>query len=113
MITSTGVPVNVSPQAATRVTALGLDADMHRMIDHVRNTVPELSRIEVVLYERDEPGEPPGIGVEAYAPFEQFEQFDSTAQTRKRLGEWLVAEFPSQTLEHLTIDYLPETPAAG
>jgi hypothetical protein len=27
-----------------------------------------------------------------------------------KIGEWLVAEFPSRTLEHLTIDYLPEMP---
>ncbi len=80
------------------------------MIDHLRQSIPELTRIEVAIYERDEPGEEPGVAVEAYTPFELF---DSTAQTRKSIGEWLVAEFPSKTLVHLTIDYLPEMPDAG
>src|SRR5579859_797995 len=105
MITSATVPVRVTPEAVARVTSLGLEAEMRRMIDYAREHLPELTRIEVVLYERDEIGEPPGVAIEVYTPFDSF---DTTARTRGRIGEWLVSEFTPQVLQHLLIDYLPE-----
>ena len=51
----------------------------------------QLTRIEVVLYERDEVGEPPGVAIELYTPFDSF---DPSARTRGKIGEWLVSEFP-------------------
>src|SRR5439155_22425898 len=110
MITSAAVPVRVTPEAAARVAGLGLQGEMRRMIDYARQHVPEPTRIEVVLYERDEVGEQPGVAVEVYTPFDSF---DPAARTRGKIGEWLVSEFPPQVLEHLLIDHLPEAPNAG
>jgi hypothetical protein len=110
MITSATVPVRVTPDAAARVADLGLEDPMRRMIDYARQLLPEATRIEVVLYERDEAGEPPGVAIEVYTPFHSF---DPTARTRGKIGDWLVSEFPPQVLEHLLIDHLPEGPNAG
>jgi hypothetical protein len=109
MIASASVPISVSPQARARIAALGLQTALQRMIDYMRQNVLELTRIEVVLYDRDESGEEPGVAVEAYVPFESF---DASGQTRARTGEWLVSEFSPAVLEHVTIDYLPEAPDA-
>jgi hypothetical protein len=110
MITSPTVPVRITPEAAARVAGLRLEVEMRRMIDYARQHLPELTRIEVVLYDRDEPGEPPGVAIELYTPFDLF---DPTARTRGKIGEWLVREFSPEVLEHLLIDYLPEGPDAG
>jgi len=110
MIPSLTVPVRVTPEAAARVADLGLEGAMRRMIDYARQHLPEATRIEVVLYERDEAGEPPGVAIEVYTPFPSF---DPAARTHGQIGEWLVSEFPPQVLEHLLIDHLPEAPDAG
>jgi hypothetical protein len=110
MITSATVPIGVTPEAAARVADLGLEREMRQMIEYARQHLPEPTRIEVVLYERDEVGEPPGVAIEVYTPFESF---DPTARMRAKIGEWLVSEFPPQVREHLLIDHLPEAPNAG
>jgi hypothetical protein len=110
MTTAVTASVTVTPQAAARIAALGLQAEMQRMIDYARQNLPEFTRIEVVQYDRDELDDEPGLAVDVYCAFESF---DPSARTRGRLGEWLVAEFPPEVLEHLLIDYLPEAPDAG
>jgi hypothetical protein len=110
MITSATVPERVTPEAAARVADLGLEGQLRRMIDYARQHLPEATRIEVVLYERDEVAEPPGIAIEVYTPFHCF---DPTARTRGKIGEGLVSEFPPQVLEHVLIDHLPEAADAG
>jgi hypothetical protein len=110
MTTSMTVPVTVTSQAAARIAALSLEAALHRMIEYIRQNLSELTRIEVVQYERDELGDKPGLAVDVYCPFESY---DPSARIRGKLGEWLVSKFPAEVLEHLTIDYLPEAPNAG
>jgi hypothetical protein len=91
MVASATAPVRITPEAAARVAGLGLEAEMRRMIDFARQHLPETTRIEVVLYERDEAGEPPDVAVEGYTPFDSF---DPAARPRGKFGEWLVSEFP-------------------
>jgi hypothetical protein len=105
MTTSTSVPVTVSSQASARIAKLGLQAEMNRMIDHARQNLPDITRIEVVLYDRDEPDDEAGLAIEVYCPFERF---DPTARIRGKIGEWLVTQFSPEILEHLMMDYLPE-----
>jgi hypothetical protein len=110
MFTSATVPVRVTPEAAARVASLRLEVEMRRMIDYAREHLPEPTRIEVVHYERDEIGEPPGVAIEVYTAFDSF---NPTARMRGKIGERLVSEFAPHVLEHLLIDYLPEAPDAG
>ncbi len=108
MITFATVPLRVTPEAAARVADLRLERELQRMVEYACQHLGP-ARIEVMLYERDETGEPPGIAIEVYTPFDTF---DPAARTRGRIGEWLVSEFPPQVREHLLIDYLPEAPDA-
>jgi hypothetical protein len=94
MVTSATVPVRVMPEAAARVADLGLEGALRRMLDYARQHLPEPTRIEVVLYDRDEAGEPPGVAIEVYTPFHSF---DPTARMRAMIGEWLVSEFPPRS----------------
>jgi hypothetical protein len=110
MITTSAAPVTITAQAKARIAALGLEAALDRMIKYARQSLPEVGRIEVVLYERDEPGDDPGLAVELHIPFASF---DPSKRTRAQIGEWLVSEFPPDVLQHLLIDYLPEAPDAG
>jgi hypothetical protein len=63
MTTSATVPVTVTPEAAARIAQLGFQAEVGRMIDYARQHLPEVERIEVVLYDRYEIGDEPGITV--------------------------------------------------
>jgi hypothetical protein len=43
----TTIPVTVTPEAAARVAELGMQAELERMIEHTRQSVPGLRSIEV------------------------------------------------------------------
>ena len=55
--------VHVTPPAAERIDRLGLQAEMRRMIEYAQHSLPEITRIQVVLYDRDELDEEPGLAV--------------------------------------------------
>ena len=80
------------------------------MIEYAQHSLPEITRIQVVLYDRDELDEEPGLAIEVFIPFQSF---DAAGSTREKISEWLVSQFSPEVLEHLTIDYLPEAPDAG
>ncbi len=48
-MTTTTVPIHVTPEAAARVAELGMQAELDRMLEHTRQTVPGLRSIEVQL----------------------------------------------------------------
>jgi hypothetical protein len=109
MTTSATVPLTVAPEAATRIAALGLQAAVERMIDRARRSLPELERIEVLLYDRYEAGDEPGIAIETYSR----RPFDPSERPDQDLIRWTVTEFPPEVLQHVLIDYHPGAPHAG
>ncbi len=48
-MSTTTIPVTVTPEAAERVAELGMQAELERMLEHTRQTVPGLRSIEVQL----------------------------------------------------------------
>src|SRR5438067_8098528 len=109
MTTSATIPVTVNPDAAARIAELGFRAEMDRLIDHARQHLPEVERIEVVLNERYDTGGEPGVTVAAYSrrPFHQAEPI------AWELGRWAVRNFPPEVLEHLHLSYHPGTDHAA
>jgi hypothetical protein len=103
------MPVTMTPEASARIARLGLQAAVGRMIDYAREHVPALDRIEVVLFDRYELGDEPGLAVEAYSrrPFELADRTD------RDLDRWMVTEFPPEILEHVLLSYRPGTSHAG
>jgi hypothetical protein len=109
MITSPTIPVTVTPEAAARVAKLGFQAEVDRMIDYARLQLPEVERIEVVLYDRHDDGDEPGLAVDIYSrhPFNPDEHISS------QVSRWAVREFPPEVLWHLIMCYYPGEPHVG
>jgi len=105
----TSVPVAVTPEASVRIAELGLQAAVDRMVDYARQHFPELERIEIVLHERFELGDQPGLAVDACSR----RPFDPADPTDRELDRWMVREFPPRVLEHLILCYRPGVPHAG
>ncbi len=94
------VPVTITPEAAARVAELGMQAELERMLEHTRQTVAGLQRIEVTLtspYDYDRPS--PGIDIKAYTdrPFVEGDR------TWGEWGRWKVTTFPSEVCEHFVL----------
>lgn len=64
---STSVPVTIRPNAADRISELGMQTELQQMIEHARQVVPDLAAIEVELAERYDLGGEPGVSIIAYS----------------------------------------------
>jgi hypothetical protein len=109
MITSATVPVSITPQAEARLAELGMHAEMERMIEHAREVLPEVARIEVVLNDRYDLGGEPGVVAEVYGK----EPCPANDGTFWKLAERMVSSFTPQVLEHLHVSYHPGAVHAG
>ncbi len=109
MTTSATVPVTVTAEAAARLAELGLKAAVDQMIDFACQNLPEPVRIEVVLYDRYELGDEPGLAIDVYSK----RPFDAADRPMQFLDRWLVTAFPPEVLQHVLIDYHPGDPHAG
>ena|ERR1043166_3780485 len=54
MATTTAIPLSISPEATARVRQLGMEREFEMMLEHTRQTVPSLRRIEVIEYDDPE-----------------------------------------------------------
>jgi hypothetical protein len=93
------VPVTITPEAAARVAELGMQAELERMIEHARQSIPGLRRVEVIQFERYDLGGEPGVSLEAYSDqpleVEQKAWWDWVG--------WEVTTFPPEVCEHLSL----------
>jgi hypothetical protein len=108
MTTSATVPGTVTPEAAARIAALRFQAYIERMIAYARQNLPELERIEVVLYDRYDLGDEPGLAVDVYGT-RPFDPADPTWD----VSRWMVTEFPPEVLRHVIMDHHPGAPVAS
>lgn len=93
------VPVTITPEAAARVAELGMQAELERMIEHTRQTVAGLQRIEVTLTPPYDERPSPGVNIEAYTdrPFVEGDR------TWGQWGRWKVTTFPPEVCEHFVL----------
>jgi hypothetical protein len=103
MTTTTVPPVTVTPDAAARLAELGLETEVDQILEHARQVLPELARIEVVRIDRYDMGGEPGIAVEAYG--KNYSSPD--AGIFWKLADWMATTFPPAVLEHVSVDYHP------
>jgi hypothetical protein len=98
MSAATTVPVTITPEAAARLAKLGLQAQLEQMVEHTRQTVPDLTRIDITYLDPYGTGMEPGIGIEAMIkrPFYPEDRIE------EKWGRWAIEKFPPQVLEHLT-----------
>src|SRR5262245_19882671 len=90
------VPMKITPEAETRLVELGLQAELKQMLEHVRQVVPQLRRIEVELVERYDTGGEPGVGVRAWCglPWQEVNKIWWP------LVRWEGTTFPPEVLQH-------------
>jgi hypothetical protein len=99
MSTATTVPVSITPVAAARVAELGMQAELDRMLEHTRQTVAGLLRIEVVLAPPYDTGDEDGITIEAF----KKEPYDPSDRTQWDWGTWLVDNFHPDVWRHFAM----------
>jgi hypothetical protein len=109
MMTSATVPVIVTDEAAARIAEMGFDSHVQRMIEHARQNLPDLEHIDVVLYDRYELGDKPGLAIDVYSR----RAYDRLSGDERRLIRWMVTEFPPEVLQHIIMDYHPGDGHAG
>jgi hypothetical protein len=61
----TTVPITIMPEAAQRVTLLGMQTEFDRMLEYTRQRVPGLRSVEVQLALPYDTGEEPTVVIEA------------------------------------------------
>ncbi len=95
------IPVTVEPEAAARIAELGFQEQVDRMIEHARQTLPMIRRIDVVMnYRYDDPS-PDGVCIDVYSDH----PFDPNGQLTTALARWSVESFPPDVLAHLHLSY--------
>src|SRR4051794_24902193 len=109
MTESVEVPVVVTPEAATRIAELGMQAELERMLEHARQTIPGLQRLEVERAERYDLGEEPGVAIDAYTA----QSWVAGAQTSGNWREWMINTFPPRVCEHFAFTILHRNSHAG
>ncbi len=110
MSAPTTIPVMVEPEAAERVAELGLQAEFARMLEHARQTIPGLRRIDVALVPAYDTGDDPGIFMDAVRDASFFAENDPI---RHRWREWVLSAFPPDVHRHFTLWDAYESNHAG
>jgi hypothetical protein len=103
------IPITVEPEAAARIAELGFQEHMDRMIEHAMQTLPQISRIEVVMNYRYDEDTPDGVWVEvhSYRPYNPEERIGWDLTARK------VHLFPPEVLQYLNMSFYPGNGNAG
>jgi hypothetical protein len=108
MSASTTIPVTVTPEAADRVAELGMQAELERMIEHARQTLPGLHRLDVILEPPYDTGPTPYLTVKA-----QVERNADYRRTKTAWEDWFIVQFPPEVREHITLMFLEAPRHAG
>jgi hypothetical protein len=109
MTISVTVPVMPTPEAAARIAELRLESEVERMIRHACSALPELQRVEVNLYDRQELGGDPGISIDLY----DQRSYDRLSGEERNLIRWMISEFAPRVLQSIIFDYHPGNGHAG
>jgi len=100
MTTTKAVPITVTPDAAGRIQELGRQREFEQMVEHIRQTVPDLQRLEVQLdNDRSDPTVEPVVVLWAWRP-------DTCAVDRTIQEEWFrwsLRTFPVTVRWQLTL----------
>src|SRR4051794_24974808 len=79
-------PVTVSPEAAARVAELGLQREFEQIVEHTRQTIPGLRRLEVTLAPAHDTGDDPASSSMPSCPGPN--PFSTRHSTAGAIGSW-------------------------
>src|SRR5438067_8620932 len=95
----TTIPVAITPEAAARVAELGMQAELERMLEHTRRTVPGLRSIEVQLALPYDTGDESSIVIEATMDDPRL----AHDPTDTEWGKWKVRTFPPEVCQYFVM----------
>jgi hypothetical protein len=98
-MTAGTIPVTVTPQAAARVAALGMDAELQRMLEHTRRVVPGLRSIEVREALPYDTGDETTVVIDAIRDNPHLPD----DPTERAWGDWQCATFPPEVCQHFVL----------
>ena len=96
-------PVTISPEATARVAELGLQREFEQILEHTRQSIPGLRRIEVTLAPAHDTGDDPRIILDAFLSDRDSPQNPVTNRWR----DWVLATCSPDVWRHfmlLTVD---------
>jgi hypothetical protein len=100
MGTTLTVPVTITPEAAARVSQIGINAELERMLEYTCQTVTGLRRLDVVLEQPHDTGDEPFLTIEATRDVSFRTTNDAT---REQWGAWKVQTFPPEVGRHISL----------
>lgn len=100
MTTANSVPVTIDPEAAELVAELGMQAELDRMLEHARQAIPGLLRLEVVFAPPYDTGPDPSVVIDAYRDAAARPPYD---QVRNEYTRWEIETFLPDVLRHFTL----------
>ena len=90
MASTTTIPVEVTPEAAARIEELGMQPEFEKMIEHTKQTVPDLDSILVIRFDDLDDPEETRVSIQA----RQRGPASLDVDTWDKWGAWFVATFP-------------------
>ena len=99
VVTPTTIPVTITPEAAARVAALGMQAGLEQMLEHTRQTVPDLRAVQAEEAPPYDSGDESGVTIWAVRPVPLVE-YDTTDD---EWGAWKVDTFPPDVCRYFVM----------
>ncbi len=98
------IPLTVEPEAAARVAELGMQGEFEKMLEHIRQVVPGLCRIEVTLWVPDFDDDP-RVTIDAIRTSPE----ELLSGIYDEWSEWVIATFSPDVIRHFTLFTTAET----
>jgi hypothetical protein len=110
MDASTTIPVTVTPEAAAHVAELGMQKELEQMLEHARQTIPGLLRLDVILVPPYDTGDEDSVLIQATQDLAFHGPND---RTYWEWGGWKVETFPPDVCRHFAFLMTFEAGHAG
>ena len=93
-MTTITVPLNITPEAAQRITERGLKEPLDQMIEQAVKMVPGIRRIEISLEGPYDTHDEPYLDATAYRDPRFFQESDPVTPEERQYDSWIVEAFP-------------------
>jgi hypothetical protein len=109
-MSTTTVPTTITDEAAELIAELGLQAELERMLEQARQTIPRLQRLTVEYRHPYDTGIEPGVLINAYC----IPPAESAAdRTWQQYSYWIIDTFPPEVFSRFTLLLRDDTDHAG
>jgi hypothetical protein len=107
MAATTDVSVVIEPDAAARVAELGMEAELQRMLEHLKQSVPNLHTLRVEFDAQCNPDEMASIILWAHR---EMPEDPLTDDVHWNFGGWLAETFSPEVCLTFVLQSIPEEP---